>query len=344
MIRITTLASFFALATVAQAQSSVLQLAGEVSDMTGPPLVEFPNAQIGDALVLRIALDASTPSSPYAVDLAASSLRVGDEVHHFDPALGADSFVYSPCDHGFDWFTSQFTPTPFLEMGGSGATCALDINGGCNQSWPSPGQPVVLTGTGTPGGINAFGGFSVGNLTSSIQLNFATTDVEVSISTPGLEFPCDSLPNTTGFQAELDTSAFGSGAGSDLHLECTHGPPGAFGFFFVGQGIGPVINVFEGVHCLSQPTGRYNPTMAANQGLPQLNSIAQFDASGVLQNVSGTSAAGSGFDVPLELPYAPVGQLIHPGDQHSFQLWYRDVDTLGNPTANFSNAILVQFN
>ena len=130
MIRITTLASFFALATVAQAQSSVLQLAGEVSDMTGPPLVEFPNAQIGDALVLRIALDASTPSSPYAVDLAASSLRVGDEVHHFDPALGADSFVYSPCDHGFDWFTSQFTPTPFLEMGGSGATCALDINGG----------------------------------------------------------------------------------------------------------------------------------------------------------------------------------------------------------------------
>ena len=308
MIRIATLASFFALA---QAQNPVLQLAGEVSDMTGPPLVEFPNAQIGDALVLRIALDASTPSSPYAVDLAASSLRVGDEVHHFDPALGADSFVYSPCDHGFDWFTSQFTPTPFLEMGGSGATCALDINGGCNQSWPSPGQPVVLTGTGTPGGINAFGGFSVGNLTSSIQLNFATTDV---------------------------------GRGSDLHLECTHGPPGAFGFFFVGQGIGPVINVFEGVHCLSQPTGRYNPTVAANQGLPQLNSIAQFDASGVLQNVSGTSAAGSGFDVPLELPYAPVGQLIHPGDQHSFQLWYRDVDTLGNPTANFSNAILVQFN
>ena len=77
-----------------------------------------------------------------------------------------------------------------------------------------------------------------------------------------------------------------------------------------------------------------------------LNSVGQFDAAGVLQNLVGTSTTGSGFDVPADLPYVPVGQTIQPGESWSFQLWYRD--RVGDPpvpgsSANFSDALVVQF-
>lgn len=133
------------------------------------------------------------------------------------------------------------------------------------------------------------------------------------------------------------------GVSSGLHLEATDGPVGEFGFFFIGQGYGPEIDVFNGVHCLTQPTGRYNAQIASNQGNSTLNSLGQFDASGVLQNLSGTSSFGSGFDVPQTLPFTPAGQFIVPGDTWGFQLWYRDVDGDGLPSANFSDALLVTF-
>ena len=39
---------------------------------------------------------------------------------------------------------------------------------------------------------------------------------------------------------------------------------------------------------------------------------------------SGASAGGMGFDVPLELPFSPVGQTIGSGTVYYFQVWYRD--------------------
>lgn len=129
-----------------------------------------------------------------------------------------------------------------------------------------------------------------------------------------------------------------------LHLEASGGPADQFGFFFMGPGFGPPFLVFNGIFCLSQPIGRYNLQVAQNQGMPTLNSLGQFDASGVMQNLSGTSSVGTGFDVPLVLPYAPGGQLIQPGDTWYFQFWYRDVDGAGNPTANYSDAVGATFN
>ena len=101
------------------------------------------------------------------------------------------------------------------------------------------------------------------------------------------------------------------------------------------------LSIFEGVLCLGSPQGRYGPITAANQGVPALDSLGQFDANGVLLNLAGTSGSGSGFDVPLVLP-ATVGTAIAPGDRWFFQAWYRD-QVAGQPTANFSDAVEVAF-
>jgi hypothetical protein len=165
----------------------------------------------------------------------------------------------------------------------------------------------------------------------------------------GITITCDpASDHYLGNSVKLDGSAFGSGVGSDLHLDAVDGPPGEFGFVLVSPDGSVSLNVFNGVLCLNTPQGRYNPLAATNQGLPQLNSLGQFDASGVLQNLVGTatSTGGSGFDVPTELPFTPAGQTIQPGDTYSFQIWYRDqVPPLPNPgsSANFSNAALVVF-
>ena len=58
----------------------------------------------------------------------------------------------------------------------------------------------------------------------------------------------------------------------------------------------------------------------------------------VLQNLVGTAASGSGFDVPLALPFAPAGQQISPGDVWHFQGWFRD-----GASANFTDVVTVTF-
>ena len=52
------------------------------------------------------------------------------------------------------------------------------------------------------------------------------------------------------------------------------------------------------------------------------------------------AASGNGFDVPVELPFSPPGQVINPMETWYFQVWYRDqLPPLPNPgsSANFSN-------
>jgi hypothetical protein len=68
----------------------------------------------------------------------------------------------------------------------------------------------------------------------------------------------------------------------------------------------------------------------------------------VMQNTAGTagSSGGSGFDVPMELPFSPPGQMIAPGSTWYFQYWYRAwTEPPPNPgsSANFSNALGVTF-
>jgi hypothetical protein len=68
-----------------------------------------------------------------------------------------------------------------------------------------------------------------------------------------------------------------------------------------------------------------------------LNSIGDFDAGGIFQNMAGTSSMGSGFDVPFNLP-TPPSSAISPGTTWHFQLWYRD-----GVASNFSDGVTVTF-
>ena len=168
-----------------------------------------------------------------------------------------------------------------------------------------------------------------------------------ALSGPSTSISCD--PANDHYQnnyVKLDDSGFGSGVGSDLHLDAKDGPAGEFGFFLVSSGGSSSLPVFGGVLCLDSPQGRYNPQVAGNQGLPQLNSIGQFDVAGNLVNLAGTSTSGMGYDIPLELPFSPAGQVIAPGDTWFFQCWYRDqIAPLPNPgsSANFSNLLEATF-
>ena len=152
------------------------------------------------------------------------------------------------------------------------------------------------------------------------------------------------VPNVGGSGATLATSFVGFGPVTGLRLECTDGAPNQFAFVLVAPTATQTLPVFQGVLCLDAPLGRYTNQIAVNQGFPQLNSIGQFDASGVFQNLTGTSQTGTGYDVPFELPFIPSGQTIQAGQTWNFQVWMRDLDGGGVPTANFSDVLEVTFN
>lgn len=134
----------------------------------------------------------------------------------------------------------------------------------------------------------------------------------------------------------LPSTAASDPMGTGVQIEAQNGPSGEFGFFLVSSVGTSVTPLFNGVLCLGTPLGRYNANIATNQSLPQLNSIGQFDGAGILQNIAGTSNTGTGFTIPLELPFSPPGQTIQPGETWFVQLWYRD-QMGGSPSANFSN-------
>ena len=209
----------------------------------------------------------------------------------------------------------------------------------------SAGDRVRFVGDSDP----VFFGFCFGPIEGLLVTGSFTFDAVCDPVTTMITVQCDPAgPHYQGNSAKLNTSSFGSGVGSDLHIECTDGPSGEFGFMLMSADGSANASLFNGVLCLGSPFGRYNANIATNQGLPQLNSLGQFDASGVLQNLAGTatSSGGSGFDVPSELPLTPAGQMIAPGDTYYFQVWFRDqVAPLPNPgsSANFSNMIEVLF-
>ena len=196
---------------------------------------------------------------------------------------------------------------------------------------------------GLPGSSTAEGGW---NDTLDVNPTAHSYIVEYDGGGSPITILCDPASNHfQGDYVKLDGSSFGSGNGSDLNISAVDGPIDGFGFVLVSPDGSANLAIFNGVLCLGSPQGRYNPQIATNQGLPQLNSIGQFDASGILQNLFGnaTSTGGAGFDVPTELPFSPAGQTIGSGDTLYFQVWYRDQLVTPGDTANFSNMIEVQF-
>ncbi|HPF12775.1 MAG: hypothetical protein H6830_06765 [Planctomycetes bacterium] len=164
------------------------------------------------------------------------------------------------------------------------------------------------------------------------QMEIFPETLIIGLPDPGVPF-CDPMdPNSTGQPTHLGAS-FGSGSGSDLHLEATSGPPTQFGYFLVGDSFSdPGVVVSQGRLCVSGMIGRYNVVGG------DLNSLGQFDAAGVLQNLVGTSSVGSGFDVPLVLPLTG-SPMILASQTWYFQVWHRE--DMG--FSNFSNGLAVTF-
>lgn len=134
--------------------------------------------------------------------------------------------------------------------------------------------------------------------------------------------------NTSGGPAAL-SGVLGVGS---LHFEVNGGPINQFGYFLVSAGSHAGVAVSSGLLCLSSPIGRYNAVAGGVR-----NSLGQFNLSGVLVNLAGTSTVATGFDVPGLLPNPPGGT-ISIGSTWMFQMWYRD-----GPNSNFSNGLQVNF-
>ncbi len=149
---------------------------------------------------------------------------------------------------------------------------------------------------------------------------------------------CNVTNNSTGQPTTL-TGAFGSGVGSDLHLEVTQGVPGELAYILVGNEATSGVVISNGLACLigtvTAQVFRYNVVGSSS------NSIGYFDNSGVLQNLAGTSLTGSGFDVPDMIPSTP-STMIMSGDTWHFQVWHRDTPS-AQGASNLSNGLSVTF-
>ncbi len=149
---------------------------------------------------------------------------------------------------------------------------------------------------------------------------------------------CNVTNNSTGMPTTL-TGTSGSGVGSDLHLEVTQGVPGELAYFLAGNEATSGMVISNGLNCLvgtgTAQMFRYNVAGGS------WNSVGRFDTAGVFQNLVGTSAVGSGFDVPDSIPgLVPI--MIMSGDTWHFQVWHRD-RAVFTSESNFSNGLSVTF-
>lgn len=156
-------------------------------------------------------------------------------------------------------------------------------------------------------------------------------------SSTGTTF-CTVSPNSTGLPTAL-LGYFGSGVGSDLHLDVINGVPGEFGYFLVGDEVTSGMMFGNGLNCLvgtmSANIYRYNVSGTLS------NSIGRFDGMGVLQNLVMTSFTGFGFDVPDTIP-ASMPIIVASGSTWHFQVWHRD-SAMVSSGSNFSNGLSVMF-
>ncbi len=174
------------------------------------------------------------------------------------------------------------------------------------------------------------------------EANFNISRVEFTyvLGGGGVGTPfCDPNENNSTGLPTVMTASFGTGVGSDLSLESSQGPSGQFGYFLVGTASsepGVMLTNSQGRLCLAlgggNSIGRYNVTGTS------FNSLGQFDAAGEMQNLSGTSTSGAGFDVPTTVPIAG-SPTIMTGSTWHFQLWHRENGGL----SNFSNGLSVDF-
>ena len=170
--------------------------------------------------------------------------------------------------------------------------------------------------------------------------NFGLDTVVLGMdSAPRGSFCHPANPNSTGQPAILRRE-FQQWPNTDINLEVDGGPPQEFGYLICSEDSNVAGMPFSnGQLCLAvggnNRVGRYNVAGSV------LNSLGRFDAQGVLQNVAGTAADGTGFDVPRILPFQGAGMAVS-GQRICFQLWYRD-GAAGVGHSNLSNGLCIVF-
>ena len=244
---------------------------------------------------------------------------------------------------------------------GPAETC-VPMGGGENSSG-FENEDIWWTGerlaTAQPAGCFFFGGYANPNgcaadgtmaghvpntgLYALIQADTTTDCVELDPdASVGVPFCNPANANSTGLPAVLSGTTLASGVGSGLHLEVNQGPADEFGYMLIGTEpeTAMPITISNGLLCLSVMNG--NVFGRYNFG-SDTNSIGQFDAAGIFQNLVGTatSTGGSGFDVPTTNPI-PGQPAIMAGATWHFQLWYRDTPA-GAGESNLTNGLSVTF-
>ena len=286
-----------------------------------------------------------------------NELWVGDVTTGTFTSVGitatASILIDITCDSQGNLFAQNITDDSLYSLDPTTAAATLvgplgvDINfaQGMDFDWSTDTLYATLyTGGGTGQFVTL--DTTTGGILTTVATDFLNAEMEMAVQVPLGAMPdvgtpfCDPMDvNSTGLSTQLSGMMTALG-GSGLHLEAVNGPASEFGYFLVGTAVDdPGIVISNGRLCLSitggNVFGRYNVS-----GGP-LNSIGSFDASGVMQNLVGTSSVGSGFDVPSSVPI-PGSPMITAGSTWHFQLWHRDTPA-GMGASTFSNGLSVTF-
>lgn len=170
-------------------------------------------------------------------------------------------------------------------------------------------------------GINVLYGTTRGVTVNSPRL---PSDPDQAV---GIQY-CDAVPNSVGQAGNLRDASWlwvsGTGGRFDQHVvHCTQMPQNQFSMLIAATATGNSLfpGGSSGRLCLGGLFGRYNNAVAS-------------------------STSGGNFNVTIdpqaiEQPNGPVAS--GAGATWYFQVWHRDLDPMGIPTSNFSNACCVRF-
>ncbi len=195
------------------------------------------------------------------------------------------------------------------------------------------------------GGLNLIGGTSAyvgitassGGSTQAHDLLSWSFDIGGSM---GTNFCSPAVANSTGGSAQIAGSS-NMGVGSGLHVDMNGGPTGELGYFLIGTAanMSPSVMLGNGNLCLTLGSG--NAIGRYNVGGTAFNSLGRFDASGIMQNLVGTSVSGPGYDVPASVPITGTPTIMTGSTWH-FQGWFRDTPA-GMGQSNTTDSLTVMF-
>ncbi len=151
-------------------------------------------------------------------------------------------------------------------------------------------------------------------------------ELALPICAGGIETACDpAVPNAAGTSAALSVSGTGVVSANNLTLHTNGLPQNTFGIYVNSQSVGAPYTPMNsrGNLCLINDLGRYI--------LP-----GQVISSGALGEIS--------LGLDLTQTPTPFGfTQVAGGQTWAFQLWYRDTDSSGGASSNFSNALSITF-